>query len=155
VGVVNLSQSRRLGKTLIVCSRRRAEIEALLAGCGLRLKRVRDGSMALGTVRHQAFDAAILLSTGKQMDLVETILNLRDIRPTMPVIVLIESQSSELSAKVRAILANAVPEVRVFNLSQLLAHLARSRTVNARETASSDSLSTEIGARNDPAGGKR
>lgn len=111
--------------------------------------------MALGTVRHQAFDAAILLSTGKQMDLVETILNLRDIRPAMPVIVLIDSRSSELSAKVQAILANAVPEVPVFNISELLAHLADSQAAKAGEAALPGSLSNEIGARNHPSGGKR
>jgi hypothetical protein len=133
VGVVNLSLSRRAGKTLLVCSRRRAEIEVQLTGCGLRLKRVRDGSMALGCVRHQSFDRAILLSTGEQMDLVETILNLRDIRPAMPVIVLIESRSSELSGNAQAILTNVVPRVPVFTLSQLLAHLAQAKPPKGKQ----------------------
>lgn len=155
VGVVNLSRSRRSGKALLVCSHRRAEVEAQLAGCGLRLRRVRDGSAALGSVRHQVFDTAILLSTGEQMDLVETILNLRDIRPTMPVIVLIDSPASELPANTQAILADAVPEVPIFNLSQLLAHLAHSNPAEAREAAFSGSLGCEIGAREHPAGGKR
>jgi DNA-binding response OmpR family regulator len=121
--VSNLVLPRRLGKTLLVSSRRCAEVENKLVGFGCRLKRVRDGSKALGTVRHETFDTAILLSTGGQMDLVETILNLRDIRPSMPVIVLSDPAASEPSSRVQAIIARAVPEVPIFTLSELQARM--------------------------------
>ena len=65
----------------------------------------------------------ILLSTGEQMDLVETILNLRNIRPEMPVIVLVDPASSEPNAAARSIIARAIPEIAIFTLSEFQAHL--------------------------------
>lgn len=121
--VSNRNLPRRFGKTLLVCSRRCAEVENKLADFGCRLKRVRDGTKALGRVRHEMFDTAILLSTGRQMDLVETILNLRDIRPSMPVIVLIDPAASEPSSSAQAIIARAIPEVPIFTLSELQARM--------------------------------
>jgi CheY-like chemotaxis protein len=121
--VSNFSLPHRFGKTLLVCSRRCAEVEGQLANCGCRLTKVRDGSKALGTIRHKTFDTAIVLSTGEQMDLVETILNLRDIRPSMPVIVLIDPASSEPNAAAQAIIARAIPDIPIFTLSEFQMHL--------------------------------
>lgn len=121
--VSNFSLPHRFGETLLVCSRRCAEMESQLANFGCRLTKVRDGSKALGTIRHKTFDTAIVLSTGEQMDLVETILNLRDIRPSMPVIVLIDPASSEPNAAAQAIIARAIPDIPIFTLSEFQTHL--------------------------------
>lgn len=121
--VSNFSLPRRFGKTLLVCSRRCAEVENQLVHSGCRLTRVRDGNKALGKIRHEPFDMAILLSTGEQMDLVETILNLRDIRPLMPVIVLVDPAASESNSAASALLARAVPEIAIFTLSEFRTHL--------------------------------
>lgn len=121
--VSNFSLPGRFGKTLLVCSRRCAEVESQLANLECRLTKVRDGNKALGKIRHETFDTAILLSTGEQMDLVETILNLRDIRPSMPVIVLIDPANSEPNAAAQAIIARAIPEVPVFTVTEFQTHL--------------------------------
>ena len=121
--VSNFSLPRRFGKTLLVCARRCPEVENRLANFGCQLTRVRDGDKALGTIRRKAFDTAILLSTGEQMDLVETILNLRDIKPSMPVVVLVDPASSEPNAAVQAIIANAIPEIAIFTVSEFKTHL--------------------------------
>jgi DNA-binding response OmpR family regulator len=99
------------------------EVETQLANFGCRLTKVRDGNKALGKIRHETFDATIVLSTGEQMDLVETILNLRDIRPSMPVIVLIDPASSEPNDTAQAIIARAIPEIPIFSLSEFQTHL--------------------------------
>ena len=121
--VSNLSLPRRFGKTLLVCSRRCAEVEGHLVDSGCRLTKVRDGNKAVGKIRREIFDTAILLSTGEQMDLVETILNLRDIRPAMPVIVLVDPASSEPNAAAPSIIARAIPDIAIFTLSEFQAHL--------------------------------
>jgi DNA-binding response OmpR family regulator len=97
-------------------------VESQLANFGCRLTKVPDGNKALGAIRQKPFDTAILLSTGEQMDLVETILNLRDIKPSMPVIVLLDPASSDPNAAAQAIIAGAIPEIPFFTLSEFQAH---------------------------------
>jgi DNA-binding NtrC family response regulator len=116
--ISNFSLPGRFGKTLLVCSRRCVEVESQLATLECRLTKVRDGNKAIGKIRHETFDTAILLSTGEQMDLVETILNLRDIRPSMPVIVLIDPANSEPNAAAQAIIARAIPEIPIFTVAE-------------------------------------
>ena len=130
--VSNFSLPRRCAKTLLVCSRRCEEVESQLAKFGCRLTKVPDGSKALGTIRHKPFDTAIVLSTGEQMDLVETILNLRDIRPSMPVIVLLDPASSDPHAAAQAIIARALPEIPIFTLSELQAHMVSTKGKKGR-----------------------
>jgi DNA-binding NtrC family response regulator len=98
-------------------------VEKQLADIGCRLTKVRDGDKALGIIRREPFDTAILLSTGEQMDLVETILNLRDLRPAMPVIVLIDPASSEPAPSAQAIIARAIPEIPIFTVTEFQTHL--------------------------------
>jgi PleD family two-component response regulator len=152
--ISNFTLPRRFGRILLVCSRRCAEVEARLAKIGCRLKKVRDGNQALDTVRHHSFDTAILLSTGEQMDLVETILNLRDIRPSMPVIVLIDPLSSEPSANVQAILARAIPEIPIFTLSQLRTRMDQQKEEDSGKTARCRSFEKNDGQPRQPPGGE-
>jgi CheY-like chemotaxis protein len=126
-------------------------VESRLTKIGCRLKNVRDGNEALASVRRQSFDVVILRSTGEQMDLLETILNLRDIRPSIPVIVLIDPICT--SAGAYAILARAAPEIPIFDLTELLAHLDRSQQLTERSPAACDSLATTR-RRPNPPGGK-
>jgi CheY-like chemotaxis protein len=130
--VAHFGVPQRLGKTLLVCSRRCPEVENQLADFGCRLKKVRDGNKALGTVRHEKFDTAILLSTGTQMDLVETILNLRDIRPAMPVIVLIDPASAGSKENAQAVIARALPEIPILTLREFQTHLDATPSEQAR-----------------------
>ena len=121
--VSNFSLPRRFAKTLLVCSERRAAVERQLQQFGCRFTKVRDGNGALLAMRHKTFDAAILMSTGAQMDMVETILNLRDMRPAMPVIVLTEPADSKATQAAQKLVARAIPEIPILTLNEFAAHL--------------------------------
>jgi hypothetical protein len=44
---------------------------------------VLDGNTAIERAQHEIFDAALLISTGEEMDLAETIFNLSDVSSAM------------------------------------------------------------------------
>jgi hypothetical protein len=72
------------------------------------------------------------------MDLVETILNLRDINPATQIIVVIDPANREPNETARGIIAQAVPRVSMFTIPELLTHLdlverQKRQTRNAQE----------------------
>ena len=54
-----------------------------------------DGPTAVEDMRHGRFDAAVIVSTGNAMDVVETTLNLRELRPAMPIVIISDSAMAE------------------------------------------------------------
>jgi hypothetical protein len=65
------------------------DVEGCLVAKGYSVVRAATGGEAVSQTRRGAFDAAVIVSTGREMGLVETVLNLRDIRQAMPIIVVL------------------------------------------------------------------
>lgn len=73
-------------KILIVCSEVNDNLESQLASEGWVVNWVYDAETAIAKLRRERFDLAVLMSTGKKMDEMETFFNLKDIQKTLRVI---------------------------------------------------------------------
>jgi len=94
-------------KIMVVCSDFNDNLATDSARDGWRLIWVYDGKTAISKVRREKFDMIVLLSTGKEMDVTETLLNLRDIRESMPIVVVTEPHEVEKSLVPNLTLPNA------------------------------------------------
>jgi DNA-binding response OmpR family regulator len=108
-----------LGKALLVCSERCEEVERCLETAGCSVTRAIDGEIAVSSVRREMFDAAVLVSTGQEMDLAETVLNLRDLRKSMPILIVTGVDDGGQNAVARAVVEESVPNTKVLSLEEL------------------------------------
>jgi DNA-binding response OmpR family regulator len=76
---------RETRKAMIVCSDSGNALKAYLDCEGWRVIWAYDGPTAIAKVRRERFDLAVLISTGPEMDITETLFNVRDIRQSMPI----------------------------------------------------------------------
>lgn len=128
VSVVSLPH--RFDKTLLVCAESCEEVEKCLASAGCIVTKVSDGAKAVNRIRREIFDTAVLVSTGKEMDLAETVFNLRDIRSSMEIVIV--ADSSDASGNVIGRIATTVPNTTMVNLHGLEVLLEAFRGASAR-----------------------
>jgi DNA-binding NtrC family response regulator len=77
----------RTRKVMIVCCEVDGALESRFIRAGWAVIWVYDARTAITRVRRERFDLVVLLSTGDEMDIIETYFNLQDIRKTLPVVV--------------------------------------------------------------------
>jgi hypothetical protein len=77
------------------------------------------------------FDAAVLVSTGKEMDVVETVFNLRDIRTSMEIVIV--ADCADPSGNVIGEIAATVPHTIMVNLHGLKTLLETINGTSARQ----------------------
>ena len=102
----------------MVCNEICNEVENCLQQAGCHVTKVDQGDMAVKRARHEILDAAVLISTGPEMDLAETALNLRDINPSI-VIIFIAGRSSNEGADPTDTIAHAIPRAKVLTTNEL------------------------------------
>ncbi|SRR6266404_6993790 len=82
-------------KIMIVCSEVNDNLKSQLVGDGWVVNWVYDAETAIAKLRRERFDLAVLMSTGKKMDEMETFFNLKDIQKTLPVIAVRRSRDTK------------------------------------------------------------
>src|SRR3989337_221972 len=94
--MATLSDAERipnLGKVILVGSEDETILEKRLRAAGCEVVTVTDGRTAFERVHHEPFDGAVLVSRGLLITVTETIFNLRDINPSMEIIVVLDRGS--------------------------------------------------------------
>jgi len=79
--------NRNTRKVMVVCSDVSDSVKAHLDCDSWYVNWAKDAKAAIAKVRRERFDLAVLISTGREMDMTETLFNLRDIRQSMPIAV--------------------------------------------------------------------
>jgi hypothetical protein len=100
------------------------KLKASLACDGWTAIDVSDGGLAVTRARHEHLDAIIILSTGSEMDLTETALNLRDLQPSAEIILLSGPESGTRTAAELLRIERALPRTRILSADELSRHLA-------------------------------
>src|SRR5215475_13535037 len=121
-----LDQKPGAQKILLVGSRACVHVEELFARAGYYVVKVHDGVAAVERARHESLRAAVLISTGRGMDLAETALTLRDIVPSLEIIILVDRKHAEETTQTDAV-SRAIPKAKIFTPSELSSYLAFSK----------------------------
>jgi hypothetical protein len=118
------------GKIMLVCSEPSTEVEKCLRSGGGEFVTVNDGQAAINQAQHATFRMAVLVSTGKTMDLAETVFNLRDISSSMPIFIISERSGDQDSEA--EIIAHSSPNTRTVTVQDLAAYLGSSGSLPRR-----------------------
>jgi DNA-binding NarL/FixJ family response regulator len=120
----------RFEKTLLVCADSCEEVEQCLTRAGCIVTKVSNGARAVYKIRREIFDAAVVVSTGKEMDLAETIFNLRDINNSIEIVIV--AGCSDAGENVIGTIAATVPNTILLNLHGLEVFFEAFRGANLR-----------------------
>jgi DNA-binding response OmpR family regulator len=107
-------------RVLLVSANSCDEVKTSLLNTGCEIIKASDGENAIFQAQHATFDMAVLVSTGKTMDLTETVFNLRDTRPSMPILII----ATDIDREEAEIIAQACPNTRSVALDRLAACLS-------------------------------
>ena len=109
----------KLQKILIVGSEIPEPLGRILSEVNAKVSHVLDGNTAIMRAEHEIFDAALLISTGEEMDLAETIFNLSDVSGAMELIILSDQTNTASSAISKELLAELVSSASVMTTQDL------------------------------------
>jgi len=107
---------------LLVCSVRSHAAEGRLRAIGCRVTKVADGRAAVSLTKRYGFDVAVLISTGTEMDVTETALNLRDVNPPMQIFIIADKSLSARHS--RSHVAERIPDTITLGIKELTNYLA-------------------------------
>lgn len=118
----------RVDKIMLVCSEACDEVEKCLLRAGCWVVKLSSGEAAVSRAQRENFDAAVLVSTGKAMDLAETLLNLRDVNESLQIVVMAEQGTIKNNVFAKAFVAHPIPGIQLLTVAQLESQLTPLRS---------------------------
>jgi hypothetical protein len=115
----NAERIPNLRKVILVGYGDETILEKRLRAAGCEVVTVTDGKTAFERVRREAFDGAVLVSRGLLINVTETIFNLRDINPSMEIIVVMDRGSGYWSRFLKQLLSQPIAGTRILTRRQL------------------------------------
>jgi hypothetical protein len=88
---------------------------------------VDHGAAAVKRAKHESLGAAVLISTGSEMNLAETALNLRDIHPSIEIIIVADRKPIEETAAQTDAVLRAISKTKPLTQSELNSYSAASK----------------------------
>jgi hypothetical protein len=128
VQVMSLADLSKLNKIMLVSAEACDEVEKCLLSAGCWVVKLNSGEAAISRAQRENFDAAVLVSTGKAMDLAETVLNLRDVNESMRIVVVTEPGTIRNHFFRKALVAHPVPGTQLLSVAQIENHFIPLRT---------------------------
>src|SRR3989304_3573808 len=116
-----------LGKVILVGSDDETILEKRLRAAGCEVVTVTDGKTAFERVHREPFDGAVLVSRGLLLNVTETIFNLRDINPSMEIIVVLARGGKNANRYVRQLLSHPIAGTKVLTRRELQERLQTQR----------------------------
>ena len=83
----------------------------------------RDGKEAITRISRRHFAAILVGGTGAEIDMIETLLNIRDIREMVPITILKFNDESNEEREKKEGVASHFPSVRILHEDDVLGHL--------------------------------
>ncbi len=118
-------------KVLLVCAADCSELQERLIRAGCSTVRANTGAEAILRAKHETIDTALLVSTGKEMDVAETALNLSDINSSLDIVIIEQKHSEHRTADTDAI-RHAIPQARILTAQEFGHYLRQARAEDAR-----------------------
>jgi hypothetical protein len=137
---MSLEDLSKLDKIMLVCSEACDEVEKCLLGAGCWVVKLNSGEAAISRAQRENFDTAVLVSTGKAMDLAETVLNLRDVNESMQIVVVTEPGTIRNDFFRKALVAHPVPGTQLLTVAQIESHFRPHRTLRKARKGTRHSL---------------
>jgi DNA-binding response OmpR family regulator len=119
----------KLQKILVVGPEIPEPLKRTLSKVKAKVSHVLDGNTAIARAQQEFFDAALLISTGEEMDLAETIFNLSDVSGATELIILSDQTNTATSAISKELLAELVSSASIMTTQDLQSHLSARNAV--------------------------
>jgi DNA-binding response OmpR family regulator len=95
------------------------DVETCLVSSGWEAVKASDGVAAVVRAHREHFDLAVLISTGEDMDIMETLLNLRDTQKSLPLLVVTSPCGFTDGETANETYERAVPNTKVLSMEEL------------------------------------